>query len=191
MTNGPANPRVPVCWLVCILSAVSILQPASLDANNEIVELRVKAAYLLHFVRYVHWPVPSQASSPSPVVLGVLGHSPIVEVLEMTVAGKTVNNRAIKVKVFASVDQIDRCDILFVPRSESKQVQAGLAAVSGHPTLTVSDTEKFSNEGGMIEFVLIDDTVRFAINNDAAERAGLKLSSELLRVAYSIAGRRK
>jgi hypothetical protein len=183
--------RLPAWFIASFLGAALILQPASLGANNESVELHVKAAYLLHFVRYVYWPDASPAVPSSPVVLGVLGHDPMVEVLVSTISGKTVNNRPIRVKVFSSADEIDHCDILFVPRSESKQLPAVLAAISGRPTLTVSDKERFSNEGGMIEFLLVDDTVRFTINNQAAERAGLKLSSELLRVAYSIIGRHK
>lgn len=174
-----------------VLAAIAMLQPISLEASNDSVELRVKAAYLLHFVRYVYWPGSSATGTSSPVILGVLGPDPMVEVLETTVSGKTVNNRPIKVKVFASPEQIDRCDVLFVPKSESRQLQSALSMLAGRPILTVSDTEKFSHEGGMVEFLLIDDTVRFSINNDAAERAGLKLSSELLRVAYSITGRRK
>jgi hypothetical protein len=125
------------------------------------------------------------------VVLGVLGRDPIVEVLERAVSGKTIGNRAIRVKQFASIEQIDHCDILFVAQSEASQLPAVLSAISGRPILTVSDKERFSNEGGMIEFLLVDDTVRFAINNEAAEKAGLKLASELLRVAYSVTGRHK
>jgi hypothetical protein len=177
--------------LIFVLGAVSMLQPASVGANDENVELHVKAAYLLHFVRYVYWPNSGSAGISSPVVFGVLGRNPMVEVLETVVSGKTVNNRPIRVRVFSSAEQIDGCDILFIPRSESKEIQGVLSATAGRPILTVSDKEKFSSEGGMIEFLLIDDTVRFTINNQSAEKAGLKLSSELLRVAYSITGRHK
>lgn len=190
MTKGRDGARLPAWLFVSVLGAASVLQ-SSVTGNNESVELHVKAAYLLHFVRYVDWPSASPDAALSPVVLGVLGHDPMAEVLESTVSGKTVNNRPIRVKQFASAEQIDHCDILFVPRSESRQMQAALAATAGRHILTVSDNEKFSNQGGMIEFLLIDDTVRFTINNNAAEKAGLKLSSELLRVAYSVIGRHK
>lgn len=179
-------------WLiVCILATASALQSASGRANNDSVELQVKAAYLLHFAGYVYWPRPPAADASTPLVLGVLGPDPMVAILEKTVAGKTVNSRPIRVKEFAAVDPIDHCDILFVPRSGAKYAPAVLSGVLGRPILTVSDQEKFTSQGGIIEFLLIDDTVRFAINREAAERAGLKLSSELLRVAYSIIGRRK
>lgn len=171
-----------------LIAAGALVCPA--EGGSDSVELHVKAAYLLHFVRYVYWP-NSPASPSTPVILGVLGVDPMVEVLESTVSGKTVNNRPIKVKLFNSPTDIDHCDVLFLPKSGSKQLQATLTATSGKPILTVSDSDKFSREGGMVEFLLVDDTVRFAINTGAAENAGLKLSSELLRVAYSVTGRRK
>ena len=191
MTKGFDGAQQSSWFLVSVLGAALLLQPASAGANNHSVELHIEAAYLLHFVRYVYWPNPSPAAASSPVILGVLGHDPIVEVLESTVSGKTVGNRPIRIRLIASAEQIEPCDILFVPQSETKQMPAVLSAVSGRPILTVSDMERFSNEGGMIEFLLVDDTVRFAINNAAAEKAGLRLASELLRVAYSVGGRRK
>lgn len=181
--------RLTAWLLVSTVAAASGLRAASV-AGSDNVELHVKAAYLLHFARYVYWPSSSTTLS-SPLVLGVFGAGPMPAILEQTVSGKTVNNRPIRVQQFYAVDQIERCDILFVPKSESRHAQEVLGAVSGRPIVTVSDQESFASAGGMIEFLLIDDTVRFAVNNSAIERAGLKLGSELLRAAYSINGRRK
>ena len=70
-------------------------------------------------------------------------------------------------------------------------MQPDLTTLSGKPILTVSDLESFANEGGMVEFLLIDDTLKFDINLAAAEKSGLKISSELLGVAHEIKGRRR
>jgi hypothetical protein len=190
VTKRPGRSGALAWLLVSALGAASVL-PAVSAVGNESVELHVQAAYILHFVRYVYWPRPSLVDASSPLVVGVFGHDPMVDALERAVSGKAVDGRSIRVKLISSTEQIDRCDILFVPKSESRQMPTILTAVSGRPILMVSDKEKFSSEGGMIEFVLIDDTVRFIINRAAAEKAGLKLSSELLRVAYAVTGRRQ
>jgi hypothetical protein len=52
--------------------------------------------------------------------------------------------------------------------------------------LTVSDIPDFTNSGGMIQFVLLENKVRFQVNLTAAETAGLTLSSQLLKVATSV-----
>jgi YfiR/HmsC-like len=186
VTVQSAGFRLPATFAVAILAATSVLQPASIGGTSGSVELHIKAAYLFNFGRYVSWP-----QQTGDVVIGVLGHDSIVEILERTIAGKTINGRAYRVKVFASPEQIDHCDIVFVPRSEAKYTQPVLTAVSGKPVLTVSDQENFSSDGGMIEFLLIDDTLKFDINLAAAEKSGLKISSELLRVAHEIKGRRR
>lgn len=172
------------------IMGAAILQASSMG-GDETVARQVKAAYLLHFAQFVYWPKQSGVDGSTSLVIGVLGPDPMVAVLEKTVAGKRLANRPVEVKQFNSAGQIDRCDILFVPHSASKRAQGVLVAVAGKPVLTVSDREGFSSGGGMIEFLLIDDSVRFAINNAAVEQAGLKLNSELLRVAYSINGRRQ
>ena len=186
MKGCVAGFRVPAALVASVLAAASVLQPASTGGSSGSVELHIKAAYLFNFGRYISWP-----QQTGDVVIGVVGHEPIVEVLEKTVAGKTINGRAYRVKVYASAEQIDHCDILFLPRSESQQAQSVLMAVAARPVLTVSDVENFSSQGGMVEFLLIDDTLKFDINLGAAEKCGLKISSELLRVAHDVKGRRR
>jgi hypothetical protein len=44
----------------------------------------------------------------------------------------------------------------------------------------------FTSNGGMIQFVLKENKVRFEVNLTAAEKAGLTLSSQLLKVATDI-----
>jgi YfiR/HmsC-like len=171
---------------VVILAAFMALQPASVGRTNESVELHVKAAYLLNFGRYVSWP--QQAGD---VIIGVVGQDPIVEVLEKTISGKSINGRPCRVRIFPSSEQIDHCDILFLPRSEGRQAPSVMTAVAGKPVLTVSDLEGFADEGGMIAFLLVDDTLKFDINPGAAGKSGLKISSELLRVSHDIKGRRR
>lgn len=91
-----------------------------------------------------------------------------------------------EVKTLASVREAGDCRILFMGSSATGEVAGILAAVRGAPVLTVSDMPDFTSRGGVIQFVLIDSRVRFRINLGNAERAGIILSSQLLRVAVSI-----
>ena len=62
----------------------------------------------------------------------------------------------------------------------------GLDAIRTLPVLTVSDGKGFSQAGGIIELYVEGGRMRFAINVDAAERSGLRLSSRLLGLAKVI-----
>ena len=65
-------------------------------------------------------------------------------------------------------------------------MSATLAALGTAPVLTVSDIPDFVKRGGMVQFVLDGNHVRFEINIAAAQRAGLTLSSELLKIARAV-----
>jgi hypothetical protein len=177
--------RFPWLPLVALLCCAAPGKAAQTD-----VELRVKAAYLLNFARFVEWPQPATAAS-GPVVIAVLGHDPIIPALEATVRDKNIKGRPIKIRKFNSPDQLDPCDILFIPRSEARNSRAVLAELSGKPVLTVGEAGGFLGQGGIIEFQLIDDSLKFSINTGAAEQSRLKVSSELLSVAYSITGKHR
>ena len=87
------------------------------------------------------------------------------------------------IKHCAKLDQLDKCHLLFVSRSEEKNLPEILAKIKNWNTLTVSDMEGFAQSGGVINFVTVEKKIRFEINLDAAERADLKISSKLLRLA--------
>ena len=173
-----------------ILAVALLLCAATLCGDKEDVELRVKAAYLLNFARFIEWP-RSSSGGLEPVVIGILGHDSLSRALENTVQGKNIKGHPIKVKELGSLERVEGCDILFVPRSEAKRARALLPDLSGRPILTVGEGSGFLGQGGMIEFQLIDDALRFSINLGSADRSGLTISSELLRVAYSVTGKRK
>jgi hypothetical protein len=70
-----------------------------------------------------------------------------------------------------------------VSPSEKNRLPKILEAVIGTSVLTVSETDHFTEAGGMINFVIKNDEIRFQINDEAAKKAGLKISSKLLSLA--------
>jgi len=168
-----------------LLAACLFQGPAARGGDD--VELRVKAAFLYNFARFVEWPV--QAESQPKVEFCVLGHDPLTPILEETVRGKNVNGRVLGVRNVGGADEAAGCHVLFVARGEQKRLRCLLQALAEKPVLTVSDLEGTVRDGGIIQFRLVDQNVRFEVNLDAAARAGLKLSSQLLRVALAVVGR--
>ena len=175
-----ANPRRgPLIALLAALTAVVIARSAA-AADSSDVEAHVKAAYVYNFARFIEWPA---ATAAGPVRIGVLGHGDLASPLEEIVRGKSVGGRAIKVIQIGSAAEAECCEILLIERSESKHEKEIVQALAGKPVLTVSDDENAPKEGIMIAFQLVDESVRFQINQEAATRAGLKISSQLLKVA--------
>jgi hypothetical protein len=153
----------------------------SASAQSEI-ELQVKAAYLLNFAKFTEWP-SAKGVSAEPLVIGCFSDPEFMEVLKVTVAGKTVASRRIIVKSINSGDDLRGCHMLFVGRSKDEKAGALLVRGREMQVLTVGEGDGFTDRGGMIGFVPADGSVKFAINPQQAERAGLKLSSRLLGLA--------
>jgi hypothetical protein len=163
-------------------------QSATKAADSFEVETRVKAAFIYNFARFVDWP---PRSSLGPVRIGILGQGDLASPLEEVIRGKSVSGRPIVVTVLGSVNEADCCEILLIERSESKRFREIAQTLAGKPVLTVCDDENGSKDGVMIAFQLVEESVRFHINQEAAERAGLRISSQLLKVAISGPGKRQ
>lgn len=159
-----------------------LLLAGALGAADDL-EYPVKAAFLYKFAKFVRWP--QTAPDPDVFVVGVIGEDPFGEALDRTLARKSIGGKTIAVRRFASARDLAPCHILFVSRSEDQRVDRILGTVPPG-TLTVGETRAFDRAGGMIRFVLRGGKVRFEIDQAAAERAGLEISSQLLSVASAV-----
>ena len=103
--------------------------------------------------------------------------------LDEALAGKSMNNHPVTILRLNDDMELRHCQMVFVSSSESRSYAGILEKVRGTSVLVVGETDGFAAAGGMIEFLLEDNHVRFAINPDATRRAGLKCSSSLLALA--------
>ncbi len=139
----------------------------------------VKAAFLYNFAKFAEWP----ALTPhTPIVFCVVGDDHMADVLADTVRGQTIGAHPLTVSRPDSVAGWRACQVLFLGESETNRAEKALT-IKQLPVLTVSDGEGFALSGGMIALYVDSGRIRFAINVDAAEHAGLRLSSRLLGLA--------
>jgi hypothetical protein len=148
-------------------------------------EYEVKAAFLFNFAKFVDWPQEVFADTNSPIVVGVLGKNVFGDSLEKIINDRKVNNRSFQFRKYASVTEVTNCQILFVSSSEKNDFAKILGALHNASILTVSEADGFIQAGGMINFMLQDDKIRFQISDEAAKKARLKISSKLLSLAAS------
>ena len=146
-------------------------------------ETEVKAVFLLNFARFVEWPPEVFSDAAAPVMIGVLGNDPFGDILDKAVEGETLGGRSFSVNRFRSLKEIKPCHVLYVSSSGKKDLSRILERLKNAKVLTVGETERFTKMGGMIGFLLEENKVRFEINQNVAEQAGLKISSRLLRLA--------
>jgi hypothetical protein len=115
-----------------------------------------------------------------------MGEDPFGTILDATVRDEKIEGRPVTALRITTVQQATSCKVLFLSRSEEGQARKTLAALRNAGVLTVSDMPDFLDRGGIIQFVIRDNRVRFEVNLENAERSGLTLSSELLKVAHAV-----
>jgi uncharacterized protein DUF4154 len=159
-------------WILAISKAPAMV----MQAREVPLEYQVKAVYLFNFAKFVEWPAEAQNG---PLTICVAGQNPFDDVLNETLRGETVNNRPLVSRVIAAPDS--GCHIVFVPQgaASSPYLQAARSA----PILTVGESHDFISHGGIVNFIIEAGKVRFQIDSKAADRADLRISSHLLRLA--------
>lgn len=167
-----------------LLAAILVAVPAA-PAQEAATEYDLKAAFLYNFTKFVEWPADAFHDDRSSLRLCVLGEDPFGESLR-AMAKEEVAGRKLMVLSVAAMNDPAGCQILFVSRSERRRMPRILAAVREAPVLTVGDTAGFLEQGGIINFILQGSRVRFEINQESAERVGLRVSSKLLRLATRV-----
>ena len=165
----------------------------ALQAQEQVIdrEYEIKAAYLYNFGLYVQWPNSPAQGTDENIAIGVLGKDPFGPHLDRIAEAKTIEGKKIVVYRFKSMDQYRPCHILYVAArtvegEKEERPEDRLAAVlrktRGAPVLLVGDTEGFAQKGVMINFYIEENRVKFEMNPDAAKRAGLQISSKLLKL---------
>ncbi|MHB1036925.1 MAG: YfiR family protein [Pirellulales bacterium] len=172
------------------LVAGSLSLRAQQDGETEIDrEYTIKAAYLYNFGRYVEWPANSFRGADDPFVIGVLGTDPFGATLDEIASEKKIARRRIVARRFASMTEYVPCHILFVVASTSaEQRAAAVQKLQNSRVLLVGETPGFAQQGGVINFFVEQNKVRFEINVQAAKREQLKISSKLLSLAQIVGG---
>ncbi|MBF0165428.1 MAG: YfiR family protein, partial [Magnetococcales bacterium] len=143
-------------------------------------ESQVKGAYLYNFTKFITWPASAFVDDQEPFQLCVLGQDPLGESLA-ALARKSVGARPITIRHADNPQNTAGCHLLFIALSEQERIPAILEATRGKPILTVGDPPEFARQGGMIHFTRINDTLRFAINQETSLKAGLKIHATLLQ----------
>lgn len=148
-------------------------------------EYEVKTALIYSIIKFVSWPESDKNRIGSPLCIAVLGQDPFNKDID-AIRGKTLKGRPVEIKRIHRIEDIKGCEVLFICSSEKWQLPRILKYVQNLPVLTIADLGGFAQAGGMINLITVNNRVQFEINNNAAIRAQLRISSQLLKLAKII-----
>jgi hypothetical protein len=166
-----------------VLPLIFACSNRSIAQSKGPTEYEIKAAFLYNFAKFIAWPPSAFNETHQQFSVCVLGPDPFGKSLENAVLGKTIAERSVILTRARQLKDLPTCHILFVSAAENSHLLEIAGGGSGHNALLVGESEGFAAAGGAVQFVLDQNHVRFAINPEAANRAGLKISSKLLALA--------
>ena len=149
-------------------------------------EYQVKAAFIYHFTQFIEWSQTNFESANSPFRLCIVGPDPFGAILEDTLQGKTVGGHPFSLVRNPAPREIDRCHMLFLAKGHATLRATLQTSLAFTQILTVGEQREFLDAGGMIQFYLDGQKIRFAFNPDAVKLSELKVSPKLLRLAQIV-----
>jgi hypothetical protein len=174
---GDLRRCLPILWLLLF---TWLPWQAHCTADDQVYPpYQLKAAYLFNFAKLTTWPTNSFLSPAAPIRIAVLGQNPFGLFLSETIAGKTIAGRSLVIEQKQFGDDLTGCHLLFISTSEKDRLPAILESLRGKPILSVSEIDKFAESGGMIGLFPHGPRIRFRINIQAIDAAGLQVSSKL------------
>lgn len=174
---------------------ISTLLFSALASALDTTEYQIKAAYLYKFAAYVEWPATTFPHANAPITIGVLGADDMEAALRDMTAKNSIQDRAVVIKRITqdtSLQDTSLTDIhmLFIGQAESNRLKSLLESLQSQPVLIITESTNALSAGSIINFISIEERIRFEVSVIHAERNGLKISSRLLAVAQNIESRR-
>lgn len=159
--------------------------PLSHAAGDPPSDAQIKAAIIYNFAKYTAWPEGAFESAGSALRICILGHDRESDALAAFQA-KTVQGHPVDIQRVEQLAELRRCHMIYFASARNGALQSSIRALEGLPILTVSGVDGFHEAGGMIALFEYDNRVRFDINLRPAQRAGLQLSSQVLKLARKV-----
>jgi hypothetical protein len=164
---------------ICLMFYLGVLSLTVIQAQNE----KFKALFMYNFTKYIEWPASQRTGA---FIIGVLGNSSMTVELN-TIAGKQrVGSQNIVIKTFNSVNDIEDCNILYLPPSKSSLIGEVVNKITGKPILIISDKNGLAAQGACINYVMDGDKLKYEVNKGSIEKRGLTVSSALLALGIVI-----
>jgi len=165
---------------------------AHANAQAPAGEAQIKAAFVYNFLKFVDWPADTFHNAQEAFVVAIVGEGDTADAAERFLEEKQLGARPIVVRRVKWDQPLAGVHAVLVTEHDGKRLRRVLDAATAASALSIGEGEDFALHGGVIGLLVDEHKVRFDIDTDAAQAAGLRVSSKLLaltRVVHSSASR--
>ena len=168
--------------LVVYLIALSFVAAPVSGPSPPNTNAKIKAIFLYNFTQYIDWPA---AYKKDDFKIAILGASVMTPELQKLAKLKKVGSQRMVVKQYASLNELQKCHILYVPAKQSAQIDKAIQKVKGWSTLLITDHPASGKKSG-INFIVEQNKQKFELNKTVLTKKKLVVSSSLLKLAKTV-----
>jgi hypothetical protein len=158
--------------VVAVLLLVSLPVFAGMNAS----ETQLRVLFIKKITKYIKWPGDESYSKRNMITIAAVRKSEIANYFK--------EKEQFKVVSWPS----DKCQVLFFNTESSRDIAAVLKRISDRPILTIGKSSQFLKMGGIINLKESGGRIKLQVNICAAQKAGLNISSKLLRLSEIFCG---
>lgn len=182
----------PLKQMVLLMVAIVMMLCVAVHghaADRAFDEYQVKSVFLYRLTLFITWPGEAFTAPDQPFVIGIVGEDPFGQHIDRVVKNERYRTRPILVRRYRTIEEVKKAPshVLFINQALKQKWPQLKQSIGAHPTLTVSDMEAFGQLGGMINIKTQINKIKIEVNPDEARKAGLKISSKLLKVSRNVA----
>lgn len=168
---------------ICKIFFVGLVLFFSFAASNAQTSVaKGQAVFIYNFTRLIEWPEDSKSGN---FVIAVYGSSELASEIKTYTASKSVGTQPIEVIKCNSVEEIKSPHILFVSLGKTKEMETIKNKVGNNRTLIIGEKKGILELGAAINFVIVDDKLKFELKSSNASKSGLKIHSTLENMAIA------
>lgn len=159
-----------------------LFSQASQATENSSLEIKLKAAYIYNFLRFVEWPTNENLTS-NICIYGIKENYRSAFNAMSTLSKKT---KKLHIKLLGTNEELNilkTCQLIFITDLADYKTKDILDFIKNGNNLTIGESSKFIQQGGMINFIRVKDKIKFEINAEAVKAANLKIPAKVLRIS--------
>ncbi len=168
------------------ISAFLLVLGLSLSLPVSAVNLdALKVSYIYNLIKYVTWP-PGTFENEQQSYKVCMAWDGYFDHARHLLEEQKIGDRGFVVEEVRLLSNLDGCHVLFISSNETERIKRLTASIPNRPLLTISDDEKFAEQGGIISFVIVDSKLKFEINWTQAKAVNLVINSRVLMLAAKV-----
>ena len=141
----------------------------------------LKASYIYNFAKMIDWP---QAEKTGNFIIGVYGNSSVYKELIKKYAAKNIGNQHIEIKKLSNTPTVGKIHLLYITKEKSADISKLMENAKEEAVLVVTESKGALEKGSIINFVIVNNSLKFELNIGQASEHELTVGSRLKDLAY-------